>query len=305
MAAEKMHGDEVDIDVALVKRLVAAQFPEWAHLSIDPVMPWGTDNAVYRLGDDMVVRLPRTPRASRTLEMERYWLPRLASELPLAIPRPVADGTPCDGYAFTWSVYRWLPGESATAERIADMGQLAADLARFIDALQRIDSTGGPPPSAVNSFRGVPLARRDAGTRDAIASLEGQLDTVAATAAWDEALRAAKWERPPVWLHGDLDSRNLLAENGRLTAVIDFGTLSVGDPACDVMVAWKMLSAGARGEFRAALAVDEATWIRSRGWAISQAVIALAYYTEQTNAVLVQQARRWITEVLADRDAGR
>jgi aminoglycoside phosphotransferase (APT) family kinase protein len=300
MPAEKMHADEVPVDVALVRRLLAGQFPEWADLSVDPVMPWGTDNAVYRLGDDMVLRLPRTPRTSRTLEMERYWLPRLAPELPLAIPLPLADGTPSDGYPFTWSVYRWLPGESAAAERITDTGQLATDLARFIVALQRIDSTGGPPPSEVNSFRGVPLARRDAGTRAAIASLESEIDVVTVTAAWDEAFGAPEWQRPPVWLHGDLDSRNLLAENGRLSAVIDFGTLSVGDPACDVMVAWKMLSAEARDTFRTALPVDEATWARSRGWAISQAVTALAYYTEQTNAVLVREAQRWITEVLAD-----
>lgn len=297
MTGEKVHADEVPVDAALIRRLLAEQFPEWADLPVHPVMPWGTDNAVYRLGDAMVARLPRTPRTSRTLEMERHWLPRLAPQLPLAIPLPLADGSPSDGYPFKWSVYRWLPGESATAERITDMEQLATDLARFIAALQRIDSADGPPPSEVNSFRGVPLARRDSGTRTSIASLDGQLDVVAVTSAWDEALGAPEWDRPPVWLHGDLDSRNLLAKNGRLRAVIDFGTLSVGDPACDVMVAWKMLSAKGRDTFRSALAVDEATWARSRGWAISQAVTALAYYTEQTNAVLVREARRWITEV--------
>jgi aminoglycoside phosphotransferase (APT) family kinase protein len=300
MAGVKMHADEVLVDAALVRRLLAEQFPGWADLPIHPVTPWGTDNAVYRLGEVMVVRLPRTPRTSRTLEMERYWLPRLAPELPLAIPVPLADGIPAGSYPFAWSIYRWLTGESATAEQIMDVGQLATDLARFIAALQRIDPTGGPPPSEVNSFRGVPLSRRDAGTRSAIAALESELDTVAVTAAWDDALGAREWEHRPVWLHGDLDSRNLLAENGRLSAVIDFGTLSVGDPACDVMVAWKMLSSEARDTFRTALSVDEATWARSRGWAISQAVIALAYYTEQTNAVLVREAKRWIAEVLAD-----
>ena len=298
-----MHADEVPVDAALVRRLVAEQFPEWKNLSVDPVLPWGTDNAVYRLGDAMVTRLPRTPRTSRTLEMEQEWLPSLAPQLPFAIPLPLANGIPADGYPFSWSVYGWLPGDSATSEHITDMGQLAADLARFIAALQAIDPAGGPPPSEVNAFRGVPLARRDAGTRAAIASLESELDIVAVTAAWDEALGIAEWERPPVWLHGDLDSRNLLAEKGRLSAVIDFGTLSVGDPACDVMVAWKMLSAEARDAFRNALSVDEATWARGRGWALSQAVTALSYYTEQTNAVLVREARRWITEVLADHQA--
>jgi len=299
-----VHADEVPVDAALVRRLVADQFPEWKNLSVDPVLPWGTDNAVYRLGEGMVTRLPRTPRTSRTLEMEREWLPKLAPKLPFAIPLPLADGVPVDGYPFPWSVYCWLPGDNATSEHITDLGQLADDLARLVAALQAIDPADGPPPSEVNSFRGEPLARRDAGTRAAIASLQGELDVVVVTAAWDEALEAPEWERAPVWLHGDLDSRNLLAEHGRLSAVIDFGTLSVGDPACDVMVAWKMLSAEARDAFRTALSVDEATWARGRGWALSQAVNALSYYTEQTNAVLVREARRWIAEVLADHHAG-
>lgn len=299
-----MHADEVHVDAALVRRLVAEQFPEWKNLSVDPVTPWGTDNAVYRLGDAMVTRLPRTPRTGRTLEMEREWLPKLAPKLPFAIPLPLADGIPSDGYPFPWSVYLWLPGDNATSEHITDLGQLADDLARLIAALQAIDPAGGPPPSEVNSFRGEPLARRDASTRAAIASLQSELDIVVVTAAWDEALAAPEWDRPPVWLHGDLDSRNLLAEKGRLSAVIDFGTLSVGDPACDVMVTWKMLSAEARDAFRNTLSVDEATWARGRGWALSQAVTALSYYTEQTNAVLVREARRWIFEVLADHRAG-
>lgn len=296
-----MHPDEVVVDPAVVRRLLTEQFPEWADLSLGEVRPWGTDNAVYRLGEDKVVRLPRTPRTSRTLEMERSWLPRLGPQLPLATPVPLAEGTPSGGYPFTWSVYGWLPGEPATPERITDTRQLAVDLARFIAALQRIETAGGPPPGDVNVFRGEPLAGRDAATRAAIAALTGEYDAAALTAAWDEALAAPTWEHPPVWVHGDLDSRNVLAHNGRLSAVIDFGTLSVGDPACDVMAAWKLLSAEGRDVFRSELAVDEATWARGRGWAVSQAVGALAYYTEETNAVLVTEARRWAGEVLDDR----
>ena len=297
-----MHADEVPIDSALTRRLLAEQFPDWAELSIERVSPWGTDNAVYRLGEDMVLRLPRTPRTNGTLEMELEWLPRLGPLLPVAIPRPLAAGTPSDVYPFAWAVYEWLSGESATADRVEDLVGLAADLARFISALQRIDPAGGPPPGDVNVFRGEPLARRDAATRAAIASLP-ELDAAALTAAWEHALGATTWDRPPVWLHGDLDARNVLAENGRLSAVIDFGTLSVGDPACDVAVAWKMLSSEAREVFRSELSVDEATWARSRGWVLSQAVGALSYYTEQTNAVLVHEGTRWLAEVLADTDA--
>ena len=295
-----MHADEVDTDVSLVRRLLAAQFPQWAHLPIEPVRPFGTDNANYRLGNDMVVRLPRQERTSRTLEKERHWLPRLAPLLPLAVPVPLAAGMPGEGYPFTWSVYTWLRGENATRERISDRGQLATDLAEFIAALQRIATTDGPPPGEHNFFRGEPLARRDAATRTAIASLGSQIDVDAVSAAWEEALRSPEWQRAPVWVHGDLDARNLLVANGRLSAVIDFGGLGVGDPACDVMVVWKVLTADTRHIFRTALAVDEATWARSRGWALSQALIALPYYSLETNAVLVQEAQRWMAEVLAD-----
>lgn len=303
MPPGKMHADELDTDTGLVRRLLAAQFPRWAGLPIAPVHPAGTDNALYRLGDDMVVRLPRRERTIKTLEKERRWLPRLAPLLPLAVPVPLAAGRPAEGYPFAWAVYTWLQGEDATVGRIAEPRQAAADLARFLAALRRIDPAGGPPPGEHNFFRGEPLARRDGATRAAIRALGGVIDGDAATAAWDAALNAPAWERAPVWIHGDLDARNLLVVNGRLSAIIDFGGLGVGDPACDVMVAWKVLPADTRAIFRSALAVDEATWARGRGWAISQALIALAYYTLETNSVLVQEARRWMAEVLADHAA--
>lgn len=295
-----MHADEVHVDADLARRLLEEQLPEWAELPIDEVMPWGTDNAVYRLGADMVLRLPRTERTNGTLAMESRWLPELAPRLPLAVPEPLHSGVPSDDYPFGWAVYRWLPGENATLDRIGDTGQLATDLARFVAAMQRIELRDGPRPGEVNAFRGEPLARRDARTRSSIRELEDELDTDAVTAAWEEALAAPEWDGPPVWLHGDLDSRNLLAEDGRLSAVIDFGTLCVGDPAWDVMVAWKMLPDGAvRDVFRATLDVDDATWSRSRGLAVAQAVTALAYYTQETNALLVHEARSWIANVLA------
>jgi len=300
MPTGKMHADEVDTDVSLVSRLVAAQFPQWAGLPIEPVPSGGTDNALYRLGDDMVARLPRTERTSGTLEKERMWLPRLAPLLPLAIPVSLADGMPAEGYPFEWSVYRWLKGEDATVERVTDLNRLATDLAQFVAALQQIDPTGGAYPGEHNAFRGVPLATRDESTRAAIASLGGAFDGGVVTAAWEAALRAPKWERAPVWIHGDLDSRNLLVKQGRLSAVIDFGCLGVGDPACDVMVAWKVLPADTRDIFRTALSVDDGTWARGRGWAISQALMALSYYTLETNPVFVLEAQRWMAEALSD-----
>jgi len=298
--AAKMHADEVHVDVPLVRRLLERQFPKWADLPIEPVVPRGTDNALFRLGDEMVARLPRRERTVVTLEKERAWLPRIAPSLPVAVPRPLEDGVPGDGYPFPWAIYTWLEGETASAERIGDREAFARDLGEFVAVLQGIDPTDGPPPGEHNFFRGEPLVRRDAATRAAIPSLEARIDTEAVTAAWEEALQAPEWERPPVWIHGDLDSRNLLVQDGRLSAVIDFGSLGVGDPACDAMVAWKVLTADTRDIFRSVLSIDDPTWARGRGWALSQALGAMSYYTLETNAVLVLEAERWLAAVVAD-----
>ena len=303
MSSDKMHADEVDTDIALVGRLLGAQFPQWADLPIEPVHSDGTDNAIYRLGDDMAVRLPRIHWATGQVDKELRWLPRFAPLLPLAIPVPLEKGTPAEGYPWHWSVYRWLEGENATIERIADPRQAATELAHFVAALQRIDPTDGPAPGANNSSRGVPLEARDVETRSAIASLDGMLDTDAVTAAWEAALKTPAWDGPPVWIHGDLQSGNLLAVEGRLSAVIDFGCLGVGDPACDVIVAWNLFSAETREVFRAALPVDDATWARGRGWALSVALIALPYYLS-TSPAIAAGARHTIDEVLADHTHG-
>jgi aminoglycoside phosphotransferase (APT) family kinase protein len=295
----KMHTDELETGVSLVSRLLNMQFPQWADLPIEPVPSAGTDNALYRLGDDMVVRLPRIHWAVEQVDKEHQWLPRLAPFLTLAIPVPLAKGKPGEGYPWHWSVYRWLEGENATIELIADPRQAATDLAQFIAALQRIDATGGPPPGPHNSHRGEPLTMRDTRVREAIATLRGALDVDTVTAVWDAAIEAPPWRGTPVWLHGDLQSGNLLALQGRLSAVIDFGCLGVGDPACDVMAAWMFLSAETRDVFRAALHVDEATWARGRGWALSVGLIALPYY-QDTNPILAGIARRAIHEALAD-----
>jgi len=300
LAPTKMHADEVEIDESLVGRLVAAQFPQWAALPIRRVPAWGTDNALHRLGGDMVARMPRRERTVVTLEKERRWLPKLAPLLPLPVPVPLADGAPAEGYPFEWSVYRWLSGEDATVQPVTDPRRLATELAQFVAVLQQIDATNGPPPGEHNFFRGEPLAARDAATRAAIVSLRDAIDVDTVTEIWESALRSPAWGDAPVWIHGDLDARNLLVDQGRLSAVIDWGSLGVGDPACDVMVAWKVLSVDTRDVFRAALSVDESTWTRARGWALSQALGALSYYTLETNPVLVLEAKRWLAEVLAD-----
>jgi aminoglycoside phosphotransferase (APT) family kinase protein len=303
VSARKMHADEVETDVSLVRRLLAAQFPQWANLELEPVESAGTDNAIYRLGDGLAVRLPRVERATQQVDKEHEWLPRLAPHLPLAIPVPLARGTPGEGYPWHWSVCPWLEGENATIERVADLREAATDLALFVTALQRIDPAGGPPPGKHNFGRGEPLAQRDRSTREAIRALDGMLDTQAVTAAWEAALETPLWAGLPVWIHGDISPGNLLAVQGRLSAVIDFGCLGVGDPACDVMIAWMLLSGESREVFREALSVDDATWARGRGWALSWALIFIPYYLE-TNPVGVRHAWRTIEAVLSDDRSG-
>jgi len=293
-----MPAAKADINVSLVGRLVTAQFPQWADLPIKPVEFDGWDNRTYRLGEDMAVRLPSAEAYTGQVEKEHRWLPRLAPLLPLPIPVPLAMGIPADGYAWHWSVYRWLEGENATIERIADLDQFATALAQFLAALQRIDPAGGPPPGQHNFFRGGPLSIYDTETRDAIASLNGKIDTDAVTAVWEAALQAT-WHGPPVWLHGDVSAANLLVKRGRLSAVIDFGCSGVGDPACDLTIAWTLFSGESREAFCAALPVDGATWARGRGWALWKGLITLAEHIN-TNPLEAEKARRAIDKVLAD-----
>ena len=292
-----MHADELDIDASLVRRLVAAQFPQWVSLPIEPVVSSGTDNAMFRLGDELAARLPRLPAATKQVEKEHRWLPKLAP-LPLEIPTPVALGQPSDAYPWQWSVYRWLDGESATTGRIEDPRAAVLAIAEFIAALRRIDPAGGPTPGRHNFYRGVPLIQRDRYMRAAIASLEGEVDVAAVSAAWETALRAPQWEGLPTWIHGDLAPGNLLVRNGRVSGVIDFGGLAIGDPACDLMMAWNFMTAETRGVFKDAVKANESAWARGRGWALSMSVIALPYYL-QTNPVIVENSRRTIAAILS------
>jgi len=293
-----MQPGKVDIDASLVSQLVATQFPQWAHLSIRPVEFGGWDNRTFHLGEQMTVRLPSAAAYSLQVEKEQRWLPRLAPQLPLPIPVPLAMGQPADGYPWHWSVYRWLDGEIATTESITDLRQFAIDLARFLIALYRIDPTGGPPPGPHNFFRGGSLTVYDGETRQALKTLDGQIDTGMAAEVWEAAL-ASSWPGPPVWVHGDVSSGNLLVEEGRLSAVIDFGSSAVGDPACDLYIAWTFFDEKSRDTFRAALPLDGATWARGRGWTLWKAMITLAEHMD-ANPDKAGIARRVINEVLAD-----
>lgn len=292
----KIHPDEVDIDRPLVSRLITRQFPQWADLPITKVDSAGTDNAIYRLGHDMAVRLPRRARAAKTVDKEQRWLPRLSPLLPLAAPVPLGKGVSDEGFPFPWSVYRWLDGENLVDAPNVDLHDAAGQLGQFLTALRRIDSTGRPP-----SFRGGPVTTLDDDVRAAIRDLgaDGTVDAELATAAWQPAVTAPAWDGPPVWLHADLYPSNLLARHGRLTAVIDFGELGVGDPACDMLPAWALLTTETRDVFRAEANVDDATWVRGRGWALALGLGAVRVY-RATNPVLATSGQHAIAEAIAD-----
>ena len=289
---------KANINVSLAGRLVAARYPQWADLPIKSVELDGWDNRTFRLGEDMSVRLPSAQSYAAQVEKEHLWLPRLAPLLPLPIPAPLEMGAPAEGYPWRWSVYRWLEGEIATIEGIADLCQFASTLAQFLVTLQRINPTDGPPPGKHNFFRGGPLTTYDTEARDAIAALRGRIATDAVTAVWEAALQAT-WHGPPVWIHGDVHPTNLLVNNERLCAVIDFGCSGVGDPACDTTIAWTFFKGESREAFRKALPLDSATWMRGRGWALWKGLITLAKH-EYTNPLEAGEARRVIDEILAD-----
>ncbi|MEU4039739.1 aminoglycoside phosphotransferase family protein [Streptomyces collinus] len=299
MSTGQMHPGTHPIDVGLVRRLIAGQFPQWTHLPVARLASGGTVNAMYRLGDDMVVRLPLVQGGADDVPRERTWLPRLAPHLPTAVPELLGEGEPGQGYPWPWSVYRWLAGENPEVGFLREPVLLAEDLAGFVAAMRSITLTGAP-----QAHRGGPLASLDAETRAAIEELrripqEG-VDCDAAAAVWEEALAAPGHDGPPVWLHADLMPGNLLVDGGRLTSVIDFGCLGTGDPACDLFPAWNLLPARAREVFRAALSVDDATWARGRGRTLSQALIALPYYRD-SNPAMALNARHVIRTVLRER----
>ena len=286
------------IDAALVQRLIAAQFPRWAGLSVTPVEFDGWDNRTYRLGDDKSVRLPTAAGYVPAVAKENEWLPRLAPALPVAVPAVLGAGVPGEGYPFPWSVRGWLPGEAAGRAHIGDPVRFAGEVARFLTALQRCDTTGGPAAGEHSWYRGAPPSHYDAETRRCLAQLDGRIDTAAAAAVWDAAL-SARWRGDPVWFHGDVAAGNLLVRDGRLAAVIDFGTSGVGDPACDLVLAWTMLEAESREAFRRAVGQDDGTWARARGWALWKALLSLTGCID-TDPDLAALNHRVIADVVAD-----
>lgn len=284
----------LDINLSLVTQLVATQFPQWAQLPISPVANSGWDNRTFHLGDAMLVRLPSGEHYANAVAKEQTWLPKLAPQLPLPIPQPLALGEPGSGYPWPWSIYGWLDGDYARRNNVADLDSFAAKLAEFLLALKWVDTTGGP----TRKLRGGSLDMYIEQTQTALELLKGQIDTQAASEIWRLAL-AAPFTEAPVWYHGDVAAGNLLVRNGSLSAVIDFGGLGVGDPACDMVIAWTFLEPVSREVFRQQLGVSEAIWHRGRGWALWKAMIVLAQIIE-TNAIEAASAQYAVDQLISD-----
>ena len=281
----KLHDDEVDISEMLVHSLLKHQFPEWAGLRLVSVPASGTDNVMFRLGDDLVVRLPRRPGSA--ILKEHRWLPWLAPRLPLTIPAPVALGRPGEGYPLAWSISRWLPG----SHNISDLSGAAAALGEFVAAMQEIEVPPGAPPA----YRGGSYEHADESVRAALR----ELDLPEISELWRAALTLPAQNGRRVWLHSDLLPPNLLADEGRLTAVIDFGCAGVGDPACDLMPAWTVFDEVTRPIFRERLNPDETTWARGRAWAIVFGLGAWQYYVRR-NPPFAALGRRTVNQVLTE-----
>lgn len=264
----------MEIGAELVRSLIDEQFPNWSGLAVRQVDFNGWDNSTFRLGDDMKVRLPTAAGYVFQVEKEYRWLPELQKFLPVEIPAPLALGRPNAHYPYPWSIYRWIDGETAAQALDAGGPELATELAGFLIALHQIPTDGAPVAGAQNFFRGAALSVYNGDTQRCLALLQHEIDTARLGDIWAAAL-ASQWDQPSVWIHGDFASGNLLVRNGHLSAVIDFGTSAVGDPACDLVIAWTFLDEEGRRKFRAALPMDAKTWARGRGWALWKALLIL------------------------------
>ncbi|MET9310742.1 aminoglycoside phosphotransferase family protein [Kribbella sp. NPDC003505] len=300
MSPRKFHADQTDIDTPLVRELVATQFPQWATLPLEPVDSSGLVNAIYRLGPDLSVRLPLRPSITDMVQREQEKLAALAPFMPVAVPSVEAIGSPTEAFPGEWSVHRWLTGTHPSPDALVDPRGLAADLAAFVDAFRRIDLPDRPSAYPGERRTRAPMPSVDSLTRKAIVELDGLIDTRAAQASWEESL-AAPYDGREVWVHSDLTPSNLLVSAaGRLTAVLDFETCGVGDPACDLFPAWYLLPTNVHDEFRATLNVDDATWLRGRGRVLSQALIVLRHFMD-INPALANNARQAVGKVLTTR----
>ena len=290
--------ERIDVSAELVSRLVATQFPQWAGLPVTPVANGGWDNWTFHLGSEMSVRMPSAAEYALAVEKEHRWLPEFAPGLPLPVSTPVAKGEPGEGYPFPWSIYSWLDGEPASQDRIAEPVRFAVDLAEFLSALRRVDPADGPRPGTHNWYRGGTLRTYADAVREALTELAGHVDVDRVAEIWRDAVDTP-WDGTEMWFHGDIAQGNLLLVDGQLAAVIDFGTCGVGDPACDLAIAWTLLTVEGRRAFRETLAIDEAAWSRGRGWALWKTLATCAYTLDDVDED-AETARRVLDGIITE-----
>jgi len=290
-----MHEDQVDVDVDVVRGLLAEQRSDLAGLAITPVVSTGTVNALFRIGDDLVARLPLQADREEGIEREWRWIPWLSSRITsVRLPEPVFKGRASHAYPLAWSAYRWIEGAPYDDALIDDEAEAARVLARFVLELRSLEVTPRAPVGGRD-----PLKELDEGTREAIQGSDGLIDASAAITIWDQALRRPPWDGTRVWIHGDLLRPNLIVQHGHLEAVIDYGYVGVGDPATDLIPAWAVFGPAGRAVFREMVQPDDGAWARGRGIALHQAAMIIPYYTE-TNPAFVELARRTIEQILDD-----
>ncbi|NLR97654.1 aminoglycoside phosphotransferase family protein [Rhizobium sp. P38BS-XIX] len=284
-----MMNDDISPAEGVIRDLLSRQAPQWADLPIRRLVSSGTDNAIFRLGETLALRLPRRASAARLIEKELDCLPRFA-DLPLEVPKLLFRGRFDSDPERDFGIFEWMEGEVASPGTIANPEDAALSLASFLRALHRVDIDGAPKAGEINHHRGVTLDVLTSITLPAIDRLADEIDADAARRLWRQAC-AIRHHGPPVWLHGDIKADNLIARNGNLVGVIDWGLCAVGDPAADYAAAWSWVDPSARDAFRMACCVSEADWLRAEGWALYGAVIALSYYRGGLNEALCEQSR--------------
>ncbi|OGB97496.1 acetyltransferase [candidate division TM6 bacterium RIFCSPHIGHO2_12_FULL_36_22] len=290
----------LEITLSLVKNLITEQFPQWAHLPIKPVEVSGWDNRTFYLGTEMSIRLPSAQCYAAKVQIEQKWLPILAPHLSFRIPKPLAMGQPSKNYHFNWSIYRWIEGKNANILTIDEshLKHIALQLAQFLNELHKIDPTDGPLAGPHNFYRGGSLQVYDSETRSALSQLQDFINVEAAKSVWKKAL-SSRWDKSPVWIHGDLSAGNILIKDNQLTAVIDFGGMGIGDPACDLVIAWTFLKNESRKAFKTCVDLDSETWARARGWALWKALITLVPLKNKTNLEALKQ-KNIIEEIISE-----
>lgn len=290
--------DRINIQTDLVRKLVLSQFPQFENLPISRVANPGWDNHTFRLGHEMIIRMPSAKRYASQVKKEQKWLPWLSSRVTYTLPEPLFQGKPEKDYPWDWSIYKWIEGKSLSEAGVAEKKPIAKSLAQFLRELHRLNASDGPHAGEQNFHRGGDLNVYDGESRDALAALKNEIDTKSAGEIWERSLKS-RWQNVPVWVHGDLNPANMLIKDGELHAVIDFGSCAIGDPACDLSMAWTYFEGHSNEAFRSALGLDRQTWERAQGWTLWKALISLRA-EKNLGSTRAHKLKKLIQELIAD-----